>query len=166
MRTGQKEAPPAMQHTTPTSSTVKNSTSSPSLPDSMQSVKKARKVMASNTFIFCSLILVPLLCGIDVRLHTPPCSTVVHLISRQSLLFDTIIHFVQPSSLRYSSLTLFLSSFLLVLSFSSPFFLRSALPSSHHMPIQFQPPLLDFHFISYLFVTSHIRRRIQYYSWA
>ena len=54
--------------------------------------------------VFFSFILFPLLCGVDVRLHTPPCSTVVHIISRQSLIFDIVLHFVQPSSLRSSSL--------------------------------------------------------------
>ena len=42
----------------------------------------------------------PLLCGVDVRWDTPPCSMVVQCISRQFLLFDTILYFVQPSSLR------------------------------------------------------------------
>ena len=36
------------------------------------------------------------LCGVDVRWHTPPCSTVRHTISRQSLVFDIILYFVQP----------------------------------------------------------------------
>ena len=48
-------------------------------------------------------MLFPLLCAKD-RCHTPPCSTVVHFISRQSLLFDVILHFVQQPSLRLSSL--------------------------------------------------------------
>ena len=58
----------------------------------------------NNKKFFFSFILFPLLCGVDVRWHTSPCSTVVHIISRQSLLFDVILYFVQPSSFRSSSL--------------------------------------------------------------
>ncbi|KAK2181759.1 hypothetical protein NP493_383g04075 [Ridgeia piscesae] len=45
MRTGQREAPAAVRHT-PTPSPIKNSTSSPSLPDSTPSVKKSTKTKA------------------------------------------------------------------------------------------------------------------------
>ena len=44
-----------------------------------------------RTFFFFSFILFPLLCGVDVRWHTPPCSSVIHIISRQSLLFEWIL---------------------------------------------------------------------------
>ena len=88
------------------------------------------------TGIFFSFILFPLLCGVDVRRHTPPCSSVIHIISRQSLLFDVILHFVQPSSLRSSSLP-------------SPLYFHYHCPpscvvflSSHHMPVPLQPSFL------------------------
>ena len=95
-----------------------------------------------------------------------PCSTVVHIISRQSLLF----YFVQPSSLSSSSLSI-----------PSPLYFHYHRPpsyavflSSHHMPIPLQPCFLYFlcdfpHFrcplilsflISYSFVTPHIHRSI------
>ena len=84
------------------------------------------------------LHLIPTLCGVDVRWHTPPCSMVVHIISRQSLLFDVILYFVQPSSLRSSSLP-------------SPLYFHYHRPpsyvvllSSHHMPIPLQPSFLYF----------------------
>ena len=54
-----------------------------------------------RSFLFFSFVLFPLLCGVDACCHTPPCSTVLHLISRQSLLFDIILYFVQPSSYRF-----------------------------------------------------------------
>ena len=90
----------------------------------------------------------------------PPCSTVVHIISRQSLLFDIILYFVQPSSLLSSSLP-------------SPLFLHFLRPSScilflssHHMPIPLQPSLLDFlcdfpHFRcpSYSFISNLVQLR-------
>ena len=60
--------------------------------------------MVVPIIFFFSFILFPHLCGVDVRWHTPPCSTVVHIISRQSLLCDIILYFVQPSSLRSSYL--------------------------------------------------------------
>ena len=57
---------------------------------------------------------------------------------RHSLLFDIILYSVQPSSLRYSSLP-------------SPLYFHFHRPPSyavflscHHMPIQLQPPFLDF----------------------
>ena len=69
--------------------------------------------------------------------YTPPCSTVIHIISRQSLLFDIIPHSVQPSSLRSSSLP-------------SPLYSHYHCPnsyvvflSSHHMPVPLQPSFLD-----------------------
>ena len=107
----------------------------------------------STLFFFFSFILIPLLCGVDVWWHTPPCSTVVHMISRQSLLSTAvcllgyrywnwrlkILYFVQPSSLRSSSI----SSFSPVLSFPSPSFLRSVpLFASHaHTTSTFFPVL-------------------------
>ena len=45
--------------------------------------------------------LVPLLCGVNVRRYTPPCSTVVHFLP---LVFDVTSHSFQPSSLRSSYL--------------------------------------------------------------
>ena len=57
-----------------------------------------------HCIFFFLFILFPLLRGVNVWRYTPPCSTVVHSISRQSLLFYIILHFVQPSSLRSSSL--------------------------------------------------------------
>ena len=91
-------------------------------------------------FFFFSVILFPLLCGFDVRWHTPPCSTVVHIISRQSLLFDIILYCVQPSSLS------FLSSLFPVFQYHRPPSYVVVL-SSHHMPIPPLPlSLLFFHF--------------------
>ena len=94
--------------------------------------------------------------GRCIRWHTPPCSTVVHFISRQSLLFDIILYIVQPYSLRHSSPP-------------SPLYFNFHRPPSyvvflsyHHMPIPLQPTFLDFlcdfphfrcpsyYFISYL----------------
>ena len=51
-------------------------------------------------YVIYIYIMFPLLCGVDVRLDTPPCSMVVQCSSRQFLLFDTILYFVKPSSLR------------------------------------------------------------------
>ena len=79
-------------------------------------------------FFFFSFILFPILCGVDVRWHTPPCSTTVHFISRQSLLFDIILYFVL-------GLPLFLPN---VLHFHRPPSYVVVLPS-HHMPIPHQP---------------------------
>ena len=104
------------------------------------------------------------------RSHTPPCSTVVHIISRQSLIFDVILYFVQPSSLRYSSLP---SPFPLYFHFHRPSS-YVVLLSSQHMPIPPQPPFLDvicgfphfrcppYSFISILssFITPHTHRSI------
>ena len=45
-------------------------------------------------FFFFSFMLFPHLCGKEVRWHTPACSTVVHFIGQQSLLFDIIRYFV------------------------------------------------------------------------
>ena len=78
--------------------------------------------------LFFLIIVFPLLCGVDVRCHTPPCSTVVHFLPTQSLLFDIGTHSVQPSSLRPSSLP----------SHRPPSYV--VLLSSHHMPILLQPP--------------------------
>ena len=85
----------------------------------------------SHSVFFFFFILFPLSGGVDVRLHTPPCCTVVHIISQQSLLFDVILYFVQPSSLRSSSLP-------------SPLYFHYHCPpsyvvffSSHHMPIPY-----------------------------
>ena len=94
--------------------------------------------MQSSVLFFFSFILFPLLCGVDILWHTPPCSTVVHIISRQSPLFDVILNFVQPSSLRSSSLP-------------SPLYFHYHRPpsyvvfiSSHHMSIPLQPSFLYF----------------------
>ena len=66
------------------------------------------------------------------------CSSVVHFLPRQSLLFDTIPHPVKPSSFRPSSLP-------------SPLCSNSNHPpsyvvflSSHHMPMPSQPPFWTF----------------------
>ena len=87
---------------------------------------------------FFLFILFPRLCGVDVLWHTPPFSTVILFLPRQSLLFDIIVHIVQPSSLRPSSL-------------HYPLYFHCHCPSSsvvllssHHMPIALQPPFLDF----------------------
>ena len=99
-----------------------------------------------------------------------PCSTVVHIISRQSLIFDVILYFVQPSSLRYSSIP---SPFPLYFHFHRPSSYVMLL-SSQHMPIPPQPPFLDvicgfphfrclpYSFISILssFITPHTHRSI------
>ena len=54
------------------------------------------------------------------RRYTPPCSSVVHFLPRQSLLFDITPHSVQPSSLRPSRLPhLLYSHFCLPLSYMS-----------------------------------------------
>ena len=114
-------------------------------------------------FIFFSFILFQFVCGVDVRCHTPPCSTVVHFISRQSLIFDIILYFVL-------CLPLFLP---LYLHFHRPPSYVVFL-SSHHMPIPHQPSFMDFlcdspHFrcpsyylflILSSFVTPHIHRSI------
>ena len=110
-------------------------------------------------------ILFPLLCGVDVRWHSPPSSTVVHITGRQSLLFDVILYFVQPSSLRPSSIPCSL-----YFHFHRPPS-YAVLLSSHHMPIPLQPLFLDFrcdfpHFPSFFhllssFVTPHIHRSIR-----
>ena len=68
--------------------------------------------------------------------YMPPCSTVVHFINRQSLLFDVILHVAQPSSIRCCSLP-------------SPLYFHFHRPpsyvlSSYHMPMSLQPPFLDF----------------------
>ena len=74
----------------------------------------------------------------DDILCTPPCRTVVHFISRQSLLFVSSFTLSLPSSLRSSSLL------------SPPYCHFDRPPSyvvflsSHHMPIPLQPPFLDF----------------------
>ena len=101
---------------------------------------QARTVIVDNGLTEDHLLLLHLfllLCGVDVW-YTPPCSTVIHFVSRQSLLFDVILHIVQPSSLRSSSLP-------------SPLYFHfhhppsdAVLLSSHHMPIPPQPPFLDF----------------------
>ena len=52
-----------------------------------------------NLTFFLFILFSPF-CGVDVRWHTPPCSTVVHFLPRQSLLFDIILHFVQPIPLQ------------------------------------------------------------------
>ena len=72
---------------------------------SKQSVWRSGPEWFTKACIFFILfILFPLLCGVDVRWHTPSCNTAVHCIRRQSLLFHIILYFVQPSSLRSSSL--------------------------------------------------------------
>ena len=108
-----------------------------------------------------SFILFPILCGLNVR-----CTTVVHFLPRQSLLFESTPHSIQPSSLRSSSLP-------------SPFHFHRPpsyveLLSSHHMPIPLQPTfpffafppifavllILSFLIILSSFVTLHIHRSI------
>ena len=76
----------------------------------------------------------------DIRLHVAR-SYISSAASRQSLLFDIIPHSVQPSSPKAS-----LSSFSLVLSFSSPYFLRSAplFSSRVHIGLPLRHPFLDF----------------------
>ena len=70
-------------------------------------------------------ILFPLLCGVDVRRYTTPCSSVIHFIpQQQSLLFDITPHSIQPSSLPSP----------VYFNFHRPFFLHSALFfASHHV---------------------------------
>ena len=72
------------------------------------------------------------------RLYTPPCSSVVHFLPRQSLLPGIIPHTLQPSSPRSSSLP-------------SPLYFHIHRPpsyvvllSSHHTLIPLQPPFPDF----------------------
>ena len=83
-------------------------------------------------FFFFFFILFPILGG---GRCTITCSMVVHIIRRQSLLFDIILYFVQSSSLRPSSLP------------SPLYFHYNRTPSyivflsSDHMPIPLQPPL-------------------------
>ena len=136
--------------------------------DHFPAVVPARIKYFFRQLLLLLLHLIQLLCGVDVRWHTPPCSTVVHFISRQSILFDVIIYFVQPSSLRSSSLP-------------SPLYFRfhsfpsyAVFLSSHYMSIPLQPPFLDFLcdfptfvvllILSFLilssFVTPHIHRSI------
>ena len=86
----------------------------------------------------------------------PPCSTVVHFISRQSLVFDIIVYFVQPSSPRSSSLPSlinfhFLPSYAVLL------------PSDHmSTPTSFLDFLCDFpHFLcpAYSFISDLVQLR-------
>ena len=88
--------------------------------------------------LFFSFILFPLLCGVDVRWHTPPFGTIVHIISWQSSLFDIILYFIQPYYLRPSSRP-------------SPLYFHYhrhpsyvVFISSHHLPIPLQPLFLYF----------------------
>ena len=118
---------------------------------------QTKNILFDIRTVFFSFILIPLLCGIDVY---TPCSTVVHIISRQSLLFDVILYFVQPSSLRSSALP-------------SPLYFHYHRPpsyvvflSSHHMPIPLQPSFLYFlcafpHFRcpSYSFISDLVQLR-------
>ena len=61
-----------------------------------------------NAFIIVLTVLVPLLCRVGVWRYTPPCSTVVHFLHRQSLLYDIVPRTFRPSSLRlYSPPSLF-----------------------------------------------------------
>ena len=54
-------------------------------------------------FFFFFFIFIPLLCGVDVGRQSPPCSSVVHLLSRQSLLSQIVFHTVRPPLLRSAS---------------------------------------------------------------
>ena len=62
------------------------------------------RCMGARKLLLPLLHLIPTFTWVDVRWHTPPCITVVHIIRRQSFLFDIILYFVQPSSLVSSSL--------------------------------------------------------------
>ena len=66
-----------------------------------RAARQSKGMILSNVWLIFFLILFPLLCGINVTL---PCSTVVHVISGQSLLFDIIPHSIQQTSVRPSSL--------------------------------------------------------------
>ena len=124
-------------------------------------------ILYTLIFLF-SFTLLPRLCGVDVRLHTPPCSTVVHIIIRQSIIYDVILYLVQPSSLRSPSLP----SPLYFHYHRSPSYV--VFLSSHHMPIPLKPSFLYFlcvfphfcgpsHFSSLILssvVTLHIHRSI------
>ena len=111
------------------------------------------------------LHLIPtFMCGRCTMTYTPPCSTVVHFISRQSLLFDIILYFVQPSSFRSSSLP----SPLYFHFHRPPSFLCSApLFSSHAhswtffvIPPTFGVPLILSFLILSSFETPHIHRSL------
>ena len=100
---------------------------------------------------FLSFIWFPLLCGFDVRWHTPPCSTVVHIISRQSLLFDVILYFVQPSSLMSSSLP-------------SPLYCHYHRPPSHVVFISFHHMSIPLQHSFLYFLSDYLHFRCPSYS--
>ena len=94
------------------------------------------------------------------------CNTVVHYISRKSLLLDIILRFVQPSFLRSSSRP------------SPLYFHFHRTPSyvvflsSHHMPLSLQPPFLDglcdflhLRYPPYSFIYYHVQLRNCAYSY-
>ena len=63
-------------------------TSSPDSPFSL------RSSFTQSTHLF--FIFIPLLCGVDMGRQSPPCSSVVHLLSSQSLLSQIVFHIVRP----------------------------------------------------------------------
>ena len=92
-----------------------------------------------------------LLCEVDERRHTHPCSTFMHFISQQSPRFDVILHFVLPSSLWSSTLP----SPLYFCFHCPPSYV--AILSSPLVPLQ--PPFLDFRCPHYSFISYLVQLR-------
>ena len=122
--------------------------------------KYATVMLAPHIYVWISLHLIPTLRGIDVPWHTPPCSTVVHVFPRQSLLCDIIHHSVQPSSVRPSSFLPPCTFIVIAL------YIRSVLLFLSHAHTTRKPNFLDFlcrfpHFrcSSYSFISYLVQLR-------